>query len=54
MSVTLLTDADPLAVNTADAPDRVVPTSSRALVEGSTVTVALPPVSWAAVQVTLA
>jgi len=54
VSVTALTGADPLAVNTAHAPDRVVPTSGTAVVEGATVRVDLPAVSWAAVTVTLA
>ncbi|MES1171451.1 MAG: alpha-L-arabinofuranosidase C-terminal domain-containing protein, partial [Actinomycetota bacterium] len=54
VSVTLLGGPDPLATNTADAPDRVVPTSGTAVVEGATVRVELPSVSWAAVTVTLA
>jgi len=54
VSVTVLTDADPLAVNTADAPDRVVPTSGSAVVADGVVTVTLPAVSWSAVQVALA
>ncbi|MCR6712871.1 MAG: alpha-N-arabinofuranosidase [Demequina sp.] len=52
--VTVLTDPDPLATNTADAPDRVTPASGRAVVDGASVTVQLPAVSWAAVRLTLA
>jgi alpha-N-arabinofuranosidase len=51
---TLLHHADPLATNTADAPDRVAPASGTAVVTDATVTVELPAVSWAAVRVTLA
>jgi len=51
--VTLVTDRDPLATNTADAPDRVAPASGTAVVAGATVTVELPAVSWAAITVTL-
>ncbi|MGC4175119.1 alpha-N-arabinofuranosidase [Demequina sp.] len=51
--VALVTDPDPLATNTADAPDRVTPAWGSAIVTGATVTVALPAVSWAAVRVTL-
>jgi len=52
--VTLLTDPDPYAVNTADAPDRVTPASGQALVRDGAVTVELPAVSWAAIRVILA
>ena len=52
--VTVLTDPDPLATNTADAPDRVTPASGRAVVDGANATVQLPAVSWAAVRLTLA
>jgi alpha-N-arabinofuranosidase len=52
--VTVLTNPDPLATNTADAPDRVTPASGRAVVDGDNVTVQLPAVSWAAVRLTLA
>jgi alpha-N-arabinofuranosidase len=51
--VIVLHHADPLATNTADAPDTVTPASGRAEVEGATVTVELPPVSWCALKVTL-
>ena len=52
--LTVLTDPDPLATNTADAPDRVTPASGRAVVDGANATVQLPAVSWAAVRLTLA
>jgi len=51
--VTILTDPNPLATNTADAPNRVTPASGSADVSGADVTIQLPAVSWAAVQVTL-
>lgn len=52
--VTLLAGPDPYAVNTADAPDAVSPAPGTATVSGTTVTVELPAVSWAALRVTLA
>ena len=54
VEVTVLTDPDPLAVNTGANPDRVTPASGSALADGAVVTVALPAVSWTAVTVTLA
>jgi alpha-N-arabinofuranosidase len=46
-----LTDDDPRATNTAEEPDRVIPLrNDRALVDGATLTVVLPLVSWSAIR----
>jgi alpha-N-arabinofuranosidase len=48
-----LTDDDIRAVNTADAPDRVtLATLADVRLDGSTLTVVLPPVSWSALRLT--
>ncbi len=39
-------DDDPAAVNTEHQPDRVVPRTGKAEVDGSTLTALLPPISW--------
>jgi alpha-L-arabinofuranosidase len=45
-----IADEDPDAANTKDAPDRVTPApNDSATVDGSTLTVTLPPVSWTAI-----
>ena len=54
VSVTVLTDPDPFAVNTAEAPNRVTPASGSAHVTDAVVSVVLPAVSWVVVTVTLA
>jgi alpha-N-arabinofuranosidase len=46
-----LTDDDLRATNTAEEPDRVIPLrNDRALVDGATLTVVLPLVSWSAIR----
>ncbi len=48
----VLSDADPLARNTRDAPDRVVPVKSvSAAIEGDSLRVRLPPLSWNVIRV---
>jgi alpha-N-arabinofuranosidase len=48
----VLSDPDTTATNTAEQPDRVVPAELDAEVGDGEVVVTLPPVSWAAVQLT--
>ncbi|MBM2615803.1 alpha-N-arabinofuranosidase [Actinoplanes sp. LDG1-06] len=48
----LLSDADLTATNTQEAPDRVVPQPLTIELDGETVRVSLPAVSWAAIRLT--
>jgi alpha-N-arabinofuranosidase len=42
----MITDDDPHAHNTEDAPDRVVPVPGDAKADGDRIRVTLPPISW--------
>ena len=53
-SATVLASEDPMSTNTADDPDRVSPAELPARTDRGSVTVTLPPVSWAMVRVELA
>src|SRR5690606_17165052 len=53
-SATLLHHENPHATNTQDAPHTVVPRALAVTTDGSRLSVTLPPVSWAALQIRLA